>query len=242
MFDTRSLAAFQRDFLDAVTAVQAPDQPGLRVHHDTWFLGLIACLEDVYPATRTALGEEAFRAFARDYIHAHPQVGGDRNLYGSEFAGFLTRHPHMPLAWLPAMARYEWALHRAGCADDAQPCDFEALLDPAARIALHPSARLIHLDHDIKAAYAATLAGEAPPQVRSLPCDGLVGRDPDDDIVHLCLAPIEAEFLTLVVHEASLMTALDRLNPLPDDLSLLQMLLARLVQHGLFVTIPETST
>ncbi|ESQ93250.1 hypothetical protein ABAC460_00695 [Asticcacaulis sp. AC460] len=240
MFDTRSLSDFQRDFLDAVTAVKAPEHPGLRVHHDTWFLGLIACLEDVYPAAKAVLGEEAFRAFARDYIHGHPQLHGDRNRYGEEFAGFLTRHPHMPVTWLPALARYEWALHRAGCADDAQACGFEALLDPDACVSLHPSVQLVQLDHDIKAAYAAALAGEAPPAVRSLVCDALIGRAPDDEILHLCLAPLEAEFLRLVVREQSLMTVLDHLNPTPDDLSLLQTLLARLVQHGLFVIAPET--
>ncbi|WP_035426720.1 hypothetical protein, partial [Asticcacaulis sp. AC460] len=78
-----------------------------------------------------------------------------------------------------------------------------------------------------------------PPAVRSLVCDALIGRAPDDEILHLCLAPLEAEFLRLVVREQSLMTVLDHLNPTPDDLSLLQTLLARLVQHGLFVIAPD---
>ncbi|EGF92726.1 hypothetical protein ABI_11630 [Asticcacaulis biprosthecium C19] len=239
MFDTRSLAGFQVEFLQAVTASQPPEHPGLRVHHDTWFLGLIACLEEVYAATRTTLGEEAFKAFARDYIHAHPQVHGDRNLYGDEFADLLTRHPELTIDWLPALARYEWALHRAECADDTPACDFEALLDPHGRIGLHPATQRIHLDHDIRPAYTAALAGEAPSPVHSLVCDALIGRARDDEILHLCLAPLEAEFLTLLTQERSLMTVLDRLNPTPDDMSLLQTLLARLVQNGLLVSLSE---
>ena len=36
----------------------------MRVFHDTWFYGLLEGLRDVYPATKQALGEPAFNAFA----------------------------------------------------------------------------------------------------------------------------------------------------------------------------------
>lgn len=236
MFDTDSLAQFQGDFLAAVTR-GSPDHPGLRIHHDTWFFGLVDSLIIIYPATYGLLGDDAFKAFARDYIRVHPLTGGDRNGYGGGFAGFLERHPHLPFDWLPDLARHEYAIHEAQHAPDAEAAGFEALLDPAARVALHPSVRVTRYSHDIRPAYAAALAGEPISGVRPIVCDALVGRAPDDDLVHLCLAPLEAAFVAAIALEQSLTAALDTLDPSPDDLAFLQVLLSRLVQNGLLITL-----
>ena len=237
MFDTSTLAGFQRDFLQAITAANPPQHPALRMHHDTWLFGLIDALAEVYPATQKLLGDEAFKAFARDYIRAHPLTKGDVTTYGGDFADFLAGHAQLgDLSWLPDLARYEHALHRAHHADDATGCSFEVLLDPAARTGLHPSATVLQLGHDIQAAHAAALLSEPLPRIRPVACAILVARDPHDATVQLCLAPLEAQFITLVAQEASLMTALDQLDPSADDMTLLQSLLAGLVQHGLLIT------
>jgi hypothetical protein len=234
-FDVSNLAAFQRDFFAAVTSADPPIDPGLKVHHDTWFFGLIDTLAAVYPAVSAVLGAKVFKAFARDYVRTYPLKSGDRNSYGAEFAGFLTSHPHLPIDWLPALTRYEQALHLAGYADDAVPASFEALLDPDARVILHPSASLIHLDHDIAAVHAAALTGTVLPEVASVICDRLIGRAPDDATVELCLAPLEAGFLAHIVATGQLAPALEALKPTTDDMHLLQSLLARLVRHGLLI-------
>lgn len=236
-FDVSDLGAFQRDFLAAVTAPKASVHPGLKIHHDTWFFGLVDTLAAVYPATEAVLGTEAFRAFARDYVRTEPLRSGNRNGYSAEFAGFLTRHPHLDIGWLPALARYEYARHIAHGADDVTPATFEALLDPEARVALHPSARLVHLDHDIRSVHAAALSGQTLPPVPPVICERLIGRTPDDTVIDLCLAPLEAEFLGRLVREGSLAAALGALDPTADDMHLLQTLLARLVLHGLLITL-----
>lgn len=237
MFDTRTLAAFQRDFLQAITAETPPQHPALRIHHDTWLFGLIDALAEIYPATHKVLGDEAFKAFARDYIRAHPLTRSDVTTYGRDFGEGLASHPHLgDLTWLPDLARYEQALHRAHHAEDAIGSGFEALLDPAARTGLHPSATVLQLGYDIRAAHTAALLGEPLPRIRPIACDILVARDPHDAIIQLCLAPLESQFITLVAGEASLVTALDRLDPSADDMTLLQSLLAGLVQHGLLIT------
>lgn len=234
-FDTADLAQFQHDFLQSVIAPQAPtDSAVLRVHRDTFFHGLLGSLCEVYEVTSRALGDESFRAFARDYIRAYPLRSGNRNDYGKDFGDFLTVHPALPLPWLPDLARYEFSLHLAHHAMDASPCTFEALLTPDARIALHPSAQILSLLHEVKAFHAG---GDT---VRAVNCDLLIGRNPDDDVVSLCLAPIEVDFIALMTLSGSLFTTLEQLTPTPDDMTVLQSLLARLVQQGLIITSEET--
>ena len=241
-FDVADLAAFQETFLDAITQPDKADHPGLSIHRDTWFLGLLGTLSETYEAGRTALGDGAFKAFARDYIRAHPLASGDRNNYGADLASFVAAHPHLPFAWLPDLLRFEWALHLAHHARDAEPAepaepaDFGALLAPEARVNLHPSARILSLDHDIKALHRALIDGTEPPPVRAFHCDLLIARDRDDVAISLCLAPYEAAFLDMVTRRHSLAEAIDRLQPNPDDMTILQALLARLVAAGLLIT------
>lgn len=227
------LAAFQRDFLVAITAAEPPKEPGLKIHHDTWLLGLIEVLRESLPVTAEVLGDEAFNAFARDFVRSHPLRGGDRNGYGEGFADLLQVHPHLPAPWLPDLVRFEQALNHAHVAPDAQSCTFEDLLDPQARVVVHPSVRLLSLSHDVR----NVAAGE----VRPVTCDLLIGRDRDDEVVRLCLAPYELDFLELLGRHHTLAPVLERLDPSEDDMALLQTLLARLVQSGLLTSQKDTA-
>ena len=228
-FDVRDLARFQADFLGRLTATRP--EPALRVFHDTWFLGLLDGLRDVYPATRRALGG-AFDAFGRDYIRAHPLGSGDQTFYGAAFPAFLEAHAHIgPSGWLGDLARLEWAEHRAHHAADATPCDFADLLDPHARITLHPSVLPLRLAGNADA-FRDDEAGFVPRRLDSL---WLVGRDRDDDIVRLRLTPADAEAVHGLVGTGSLTAVMDRLSSDADAVARLQLLLARLVQAGFLI-------
>lgn len=231
MFDTRDLATFQRDFL-AGLMTPSPASAGLRVHHDTWLFGLIEVLGERFGLSRRALGDESFNAFARDYVRGHALNSGDRNTYGDAFPDFLRHHPQAAsLPWLADLAEFERALDHAHHARDAEACALEALMTPEAICALHPSVSVLRLDYNIKPLHAALLAGEAVTVPVMIACDFLVGRTADDNVVSLCLAPLETHFLTLVAAHRSLFSALDALSPDDNDLLLLQTLLARLVQN-----------
>ncbi len=236
-FDTSNLAAFQNDFLWAITTSTVSYDAGLAIHRDTYFFGLLDGLCAIYEATVKSLGDEAFKAFARDFIRACPLTSGDRNGYGAGLADFMQLHPHLQAAWLPDLMRFEWALHEAHHARDADPADFATLLMPQARIALHPSTRILTLSHDIKDMHAALITGSEPPAVRAIPCNLLIGRDRDETAVWLCLAPYEAGFIDLIVRHALLTAALERLQPNEDDMRVLQDFLARLVGRGLLITL-----
>lgn len=238
MFDVSDLGAFQGAFLSAITGPRPAGPAGLRIYHDTWFLGLIEVLRTRFEVTAQALGEESFNAFGRDYVQTHPLTGGDCNAYGDRFAAFLREHDQaMAFPWLGDLAALEWALDQAHHADDANGCGFETLLAPDSRCGLHPSVRLLRFDYDVKTFHTASRNGETPVEPRRIDCDLLVGRTPYDEVIWLCLAPYEAEFIDRLHRSGSLFTTLDQMAPNDDDMGVLQSLLARLVSNGLLISI-----
>jgi hypothetical protein len=228
MFKVHDLGRFQADFLERITATDTSG--ALRIFHDTWFHGLLDGLADAYPATRQALGDQAFNAFARDYIRAHPLTDGDQTSYGAEFAAFFETHPHAAaFAWLGDLARLEWAEHHAHHAADAHPCDFEDLLDPQAWIAFHPSVAIVRLTSN---AYGFR-GHETDFTIRPEASTWLVGRDRQDDVIRLRLTPEDQVFIDRLAATGALVAALEA-SP-PEALPRLQTCLAHLVQAGLLI-------
>ncbi len=241
--DIRNLAAFQRDFLQTIQAPVSNDSAALNIYRDTFFYGLLNTLLETYAFTCKALGDEVFKAFGRDYVRTHPLTSGDRNIYGMGFPDFLRDHTHLgDRLWLPCLARFEWAIQHAHNAPDEISATLEVLLDPRSRVGLHPSARVIATFYDVKVLYTALTDNKPAPQARAIVCQLLVGRTPQDDVVWLCLEPMEAEFVGLISLYGSLASALDDLGPDDDDMAVLQTLLARLVKHGLLIALQDPST
>ena len=81
-------------------------------------------LAAAYPVLKALVGDEFFSALSRAYGKAYPSRVGDLNLFGAQFADFLTDFPHVAqYPYFPDMARLEWALHCAHYAPNAQPID-----------------------------------------------------------------------------------------------------------------------
>jgi hypothetical protein len=107
-------------------------------------------LAATYPVVRRLVGDRRFNALIEAFVRAHPSRQGDVNRYGGELAAFLSSYaPKSALAYLPDVARVEWAIDQANIAADAPPLDLVALgAVPAEafgelRFELHPSAQLI---------------------------------------------------------------------------------------------------
>lgn len=227
MFDTRDLARFQQAFLSVVTGV-APQDKALRVHHDTWFFGLVEALRGAYPVTEAMVGAPAFKALCRDYVRAHPLNTACLNAYGDRMARFLRdRDP----PWLADLAAFEWATTIAHHAEDAAPCGFEELLAPDAHCALHPSAQVLWLEFDVMRLQADSKGPPAP-----LRQSILIGRAPDDSVVWLPLSGLEAEFVARIDLHGSLFAVLEHMAPDDEEMPRLQGLLARLVQNGFLIS------
>ncbi len=232
-FETSDLGVFQTTFLATVTGLR-PADARLRIFHDTWFLGLLDVLRNRFEVTQTALGAEAFSAFARDYVRAHPLRHGHCNDYGADFPAFLAAHPAAAnLPWLPDLAAFEGALNDAHHAADAEPADFEVLVRPETRCGLHPSVRRLTLSHDIAPLHAAIATGADTPVPSLRTHHLLIGRDRDDDVIWLELDPAASGFLDALAHRGSLTAAIDAVAPDDTTLPVLQTLLARLVPAGL---------
>lgn len=98
-------------------------------------------LKNIYGAIFLLIGEDCFREIAYAYCRAIPSLSGDRNAYGDRLPAFLARHPlTRSLAYLPDMARLEWASHEAYLA-----------ADHAVDNGLHASVRLVESDYPLMA-------------------------------------------------------------------------------------------
>ena len=107
-------------------------------------------LAATYPVVKRLVGSAFFDTASDHYVRGHPSTRGDVNHYGGEFGDFLASYPPArSLAYLPDVARLEWAIDQANIAADAPPLDLSALAAVAPerlaelRMSLHPAARLI---------------------------------------------------------------------------------------------------
>jgi len=160
-----SLRERQRQFVAAVVAGCAA--PGEASGASAWDGPVAVYCRNVYgnyrkalattfPVARQLVGAAFFNAAADAYVRAHPSTRGDVNRYGDDLARFLGAYePARALAYLPDVARLEWAIDQAAIAADAPPFDLAALAalpekaHAGLRFVLHPSAQLIESHYPI---------------------------------------------------------------------------------------------
>jgi hypothetical protein len=107
----------------------------LQVYRNNTFSSLTAALKDSFPVVCRLVDERFFGYAAQEYIRIHPPRAPRLAEYGADFAGFLDGfEPVHHLAYLPDVARLEWAVNLAYHAPDVPT------LDPA-RIAAVPQER-----------------------------------------------------------------------------------------------------
>lgn len=156
--------SLQPAFAAALLDPSAPRPPGLRawngsdpsprydVHRNNATTSLVRALEDGFPVACALVGDDFFRAMAREYVRAEPPRSPVLIEYGGGFAGFIAGFaPASSLPFLADVARLERARLEAFHAADAASLDAAAfapwLQAPDAlmrrRAVLHPSLRLV---------------------------------------------------------------------------------------------------
>ena len=163
-------------FAEALMADDAICPPGLTtwndsdpqkrfaVYRNNVVVGLIDALADSFPVTQTLVGEEFFRAMAREFVRRSPPRSPVLALYGEGFAGFIEDFP--PAAALPYLgdtARLEllrvqaWHAADADAITQAQVAAVLADSDglPAAHFTLHPALFLLASAHAVVSLWAA---------------------------------------------------------------------------------------
>jgi hypothetical protein len=199
-------ALLERDggALDAVVAGDglAPDAR-LAIYRHHVFTSLTAALAATYPVVQRLVGDGFFRYAAHEFIRDHPPAGPCLFEYGGAFAAFLAGFaPCRSLAYLPDVARLEWALNAAMVADDVVPLDLAALAEippgDVERITfeLDPSLALVISPWPVDTIWRADQAGADPTATVDLDEGGvrLEVRRLGDDVVFRRLAPATAAF------------------------------------------------
>jgi len=139
----------------------------LGVYRNTFISSLTTVLRISYPVVHRLVGAEFFESAACIFIERHPPTSAYLDEYGIEFPEFLaTFPPAASLAYLPGVARLEWAVNRALHAPDMEALDVGRLaaIDPNDhdRICFvpHPSVGLVRADYPVDAIWRAVLSGE----------------------------------------------------------------------------------
>jgi hypothetical protein len=100
----------------------------VQIYRHHVFTTLTEALATTYPVVRRLVDERFFAYAADRYIRRHPPAGPCLHEYGASFARFLSTFPACRhLAYLPDVARLEWALNRAVHARDGTPVDRQRL-------------------------------------------------------------------------------------------------------------------
>ena len=139
-----------------------PEERGVNVYRNNYRGNLHDTLAAAYPVIRQLVGEDFFRLLAKRFIEQHPSRSGNLHRYGSEMAEFLTHFENTQhLAYLPDMARLEWAYHHAYFAADVAPFDLARLAAIAPdsyaslRWQLHPGCSLLTTTYPVAAIWQA---------------------------------------------------------------------------------------
>lgn len=155
----------------------------LDIHRDTLVGTLTNVLRLAFPAVERLVGEAFFESAARIFIEAAPPRGACLDEYGGAFADFLKEFPPAAsVAYLPDVARLEWAVNCAWHAPDT------GTLDPGRLAAVDPEHydRIVFVPHPssslLRAAYPVD---EIRRTVLAQDDEAMAAVDLDDGPVHL---------------------------------------------------------
>jgi hypothetical protein len=234
-----TLAGVQREFLRDVFDDRDPCEPGVVVYRSSVLANYRSALAATYPVVARLVGEAFFTEAARRFAIAHASSSGDLGDYGEGFVEFLSRYaPAASLAYLPDVARLEWACHECERAGEAPAFDFAALArvpsdrHGALRLALHPAVRLVASSHPIVAIREANAPDRDGTPSRMRGADLAVVRRVDGRAQVECVAPAEWHFLEALARGDTLGQAAASL-PAQDAAAFLTEALPRHVASGI---------
>lgn len=147
----------------------------LDVYANMYFFRLLDVLRQDYPALAKLVGDDPFHDLVTGYLLAHPSDNPSLRWVGRHLPDHLIGHAltaRFPFA--PALARLEWI---RGEVFDVADAPIATLADVTAatpeawsamRLAMHPSLRVLDLDHEVLPLWLALERGaverpEAPP-------------------------------------------------------------------------------
>lgn len=128
----------------------------LLIYQNNHISHLVNTLERTYPLLVKLVGEDFFRATAKEYIKFYPARSGNLHEYGEYFGYFLAHFSStQPLYYLPEVALFEWACHTLSFAADHPPFNSALLTSfsieqyPQLHFVLHPACRVMKFNYPI---------------------------------------------------------------------------------------------
>ncbi|WP_176562852.1 HvfC/BufC N-terminal domain-containing protein [Paracoccus liaowanqingii] len=181
------------------------------VYRNNVAVSLSQALARRFPVILRLVGEDFFRALAREYLVADPPRTPVLAEWGTGFAGFLAGFPPLaPWPWMADVARIEVARGRAFHAADARSLDPAALAgtDPARLcLHLHPSLAVLRLDHPAVSIWRRHQPGAPDHPLPALPEIALILRDPGFDVPVEAIPPADAVLIEALAGGAPLAEA-----------------------------------
>ncbi len=139
----------------------------LAIHRNNVLYSLSTALADTFPVLYRLVGENYFRAIARDYILASPPQDAVLTGYGMDFPAFLVNQPTaIAMPWLGDIGTLEFLYQQAFHAADAEaltPLALQAVPEDQlgdARLLLHPSAAFLQSPYPVDTIWAENLKDE----------------------------------------------------------------------------------
>lgn len=168
MHTAPSLAELQNDFMHHVlngdraieTCVKSNGLPAIQrmqIYRHIVENTLAEALQTSYPAILLLVGETFFAIAADRYMRRYPSKTGNLQDYGGQFSALLSEMQEADsIAYLPDIARLEWARQLSFLAADAHPmaaskiaCRLQDPGDHPMQISLHPSVQLVTSAHPV---------------------------------------------------------------------------------------------
>jgi hypothetical protein len=225
------LAALLGGAVEPAAAAVLPEgytaEARLAIYRHHVLASLTDVLEATYPVVCRLVDRRFFGYAADQYIRRHPPASPCLFEYGGTFAEFLaTFPPCQDLAYLPDVARLEWAMNLAEHAPDSAPADPAMLagLDladvPGARVTLDPSLTLLRSPWPVDAVWRANQPDrDARVDLATGPCFLEVRRG-DPGVVCRRLGPVRWAFREALASGQTLEEAAARAFDLDPQLDL----------------------
>lgn len=233
-----TLAELQRDFMETLYHEEPPADPRLAIYHGNARANWRGALAGAYPTVRRLAGGDFFDAACDAYVRAHPSRCGDLAAFGGEFAAFLADYaPAAALAYLPDVARLDWAVHESFSAADVEALDLAHLAQVREadygwlRMRLNPAARLLESAHPVAAIWEANRPHRDGTPDRIEGAERVLVMRQGFEPRPRPLAACEWEVLALIAAGATLGEVCDALG---ERAALLPEILVRYAAEGVF--------
>ena len=223
------------------------------IHRNNIVVALVDALAADFRVTQALVGEDFFRAMARERVRTDPPRSPIISEYGAGFADFIAAcHSAAPVPYLADVARLEYLRTQAYHAADADPLDvshFHTLLATPERIAgtrlaLHPACAWLSSRYAVHSIWAAHqgLADISDARLGAIDLDKaecvLVTR-PQSDV---CVDPLPSGATDLLdrLRTGMPLGALHMDHRRQASTVSLETLLVLLIQHQLVVALDST--